>query len=232
MKTLIDRFKALVAYIDSLSHDFGFSSIGEFVKESLFFSSKYFSVYAFSFTVSGIFSFLKEYVPMISEISDYLEMNIYSPSRAIMLLFVITVADVWFGTTKAVSDHVVTGPKEKEMVQGNKLIRSFSRFSVQVFFVSFLFNLSNLYMALNVEWVVHALMLAFIIGTFISTWNNAYIIGWLDREVHGFVLSFFDLKKIFSKFNRNKQDLYDISYKEAVDKAAEKLVEEREKNKT
>jgi hypothetical protein len=207
VKSLILFLKSTSLMINSVFNDMGFSSIGSFLKESLFFSPKYMNLYIFSFSISGIFTFLSESTTMhFTLLNEYISINVYNPSKAIKLLFAITLVDIWTGTTKSMSDSLVTGAKEKQMVQGNKLVRSFLRFSIQVFFVGFLFNLSNLYSSLNVEWVVHSLMIAFIVGTFISAWNNAYLLGWLDKEVHGFILSIFDLKKIFNRVNRKKQE--------------------------
>jgi hypothetical protein len=224
---IIQKIKTMFSFMNSLFHDFGFDSLSGFIKESLFLSPKYMNIYLFSFTASAMLTFFQGIISRYIVISEYFDINIYNPSKAIILLFIITIADIWLGTTKAVSRILVTGIKEKEEIQGNKLIKSFSRFSVQVFFVSFLFNLSNLYGTLNVEWVVHSLMIAFIVGTFISAWNNAFVIGWLDKEVHGFILAIFDLKKVFYRFNKRKQDIYDIEYTQSVKKAAEKMIENK-----
>jgi hypothetical protein len=198
--------KLLKEFVSYISESLGFSSFSDLFRESLLLDGKYIKVHLFGFTVSASIMFINSLLYNYHLFVEHVNIHIYSPSKAIFLLFIITLVDVWLGTTKSMASRTIDGPKLPESINGNKFVKSFFKFTVQVFFVSFLYNVSNLYGAFNSSWVVHSLMIAFITGTLISAWNNAYLIGFIDKEVHSWLLGIFDLKNLFKRRNNKLDD--------------------------
>lgn len=205
-KWVTSKLSEIVSFFDTIFQEYGFDNTSSFFKETFLIDVKYIMMFVFGFVGSVIVSIwdfiVNHNVPFNQYISEY----VYNPSRAITLLFIITIVDVWFGTTKARSTKLVNCEKEQELIKPNKFVKSFFRFTTQVFFVAFVHNISNLYSGLHISWVVDTLMIAFMLATAKSAWNNAYLLGWIEQEVHDAVEGFFDLKKILFKIKSKKTD--------------------------
>lgn len=206
-KWISHKLSDILSFFDGIFQEYGFNNTSSFFKETFLIDAKYIMMFVFGFIGSVIVSIWDFIVNHEGSVNQYVSEYVYNPSRAIGLLFIITIVDIWFGTTKARSTKLVNcEKKDQEIIQPNKFVKSFFRFTTQVFFVAFVHNISNLYSGLHISWVVDTLMIAFMLATAKSAWNNAYLLGWVEKEVYEIVEGFFDLKKILFKIKSKKID--------------------------
>lgn len=196
-------FEKFGQFCDSLAQEFGFHSLSAVFQESFLLNGKYIGIYITSL-LGSISLAIWEYVAEgKGSLHNYIELNIYKPSKAVLWLFIIVIVDILLGISKARATALINVPeKTPELADGNKFLRSIVKFILQIFFIMFLTNLSTLYPVMSSSLVIitHGIMLAFIIATFLSAWNSGYLLGFIQKEVHEFVVSVLDLRKILSIF--------------------------------
>lgn len=187
----------------------GFESWSDLVLDTFAFRIKYIGLYFIGFFVT-VFNYILETLSKHHKfleimVSDY----IYNPPRAVELLFVITIANVVLGFSRA--------RKFGQSADGEKFMKAFVRFTLQVVFIYFLFTLHKLYPEVVHVYMVHTLMIAFILSTFWSAWNNAYDLGFINEDVHEMIVNVLDIRKIlpilknFGDKSKNSKDKLDQS---------------------
>ena len=134
----------------------GFDSVSDFFSNIL--ATK--GVMAASGIIVGILTYMDRFI----------ELNIYSPSRAIYILFFSTIFDILLGISVAVRD---------KSFDAYKLNKAWVRLVVQITIIGLL-NQSNMVWDLVNDWMVGTLLLAFVLTTIWSAFKNANKLGWIQ----------------------------------------------------
>lgn len=153
----------------------GFESISDFFSNIL--ATK--GVMAASGIIVGILTYMDRFI----------ELNIYSPSRAIYILFLSTIFDVMLGISVAVRDN---------SFDAYKLNKALVRFIVQVVMIGLL-NQSNIVWEMVNDWMVSTLLLAFVLTTIWSSFKNAHKLGWIQPSTFIILQRILSIDDIFKK---------------------------------
>lgn len=154
----------------------GFDSMSDFMHNIL--ATKWI------FAMAGIFA------AIITSIDTFIEINVFSPSRGIWILFAATIFDIILGISVAF--------KEKSLDAG-KFNRAWIRFVVQVIIIGLL-NQSNIVWEMVNDWIVNTLLLAFVLTTIWSSFKNAYKLRWIQPDTFLALQRIFGAEEAFKEF--------------------------------
>tara|TARA_R110001599_G_scaffold332511_1_gene547980 strand:- start:25443 stop:25922 length:480 start_codon:yes stop_codon:yes gene_type:complete len=143
-------------------------------------------IYAYSLTLSGFFLVME----------NVTETYIYAPPLAILILFILSVADMILGLSVAVS--------QKEGIEPRKLSRAMLRFFTQCFFTAMAFQLSIALPAYISSYMVDFLVMVFTITVFASGYKNAWLLKLITDDQYAVFESLFNVKKLINMFKKSK----------------------------
>lgn len=178
--------------LDQISYTFleaiGFNSWSDLILDTLVLRVKYIGLYLIGFLFTSVAYFFDAMIKNYTVFDGYINDYIYSPSKAIQLLFLTTLANLVLGFSNS--------RRKGNPADGYKFMKALVRFCIQVVFIYFLYSLSKLYPETSIDWVVHVLMIAFILSTFWSAWNNAQELGFVNDDVHALIIGILDIRQL------------------------------------
>jgi hypothetical protein len=183
-------FKNFVTlFIESI----GFDSVQDLFLDTFSFRIKFIGIYVIGVLLSVTIQFFEIISRYNMNLYAYIDLYVYSPAERIYLLLLITIVNFFLGIGKSRMNRID--------IDGYKFAKAFIRFTIQVIFIAFLYNLSNTMAEFGLMFIVDVMAMVFILSTFWSAWNNARSLDLITEEQHQVVQSVFDIKNILSKFS-------------------------------
>jgi hypothetical protein len=173
----------------NILNEIGFSSFHDIFKSVTGIKHNINLIHILGFTIGSIATIIQEFI------SDY----IYNPSSGVLILFAVTIVDIVLGVSNSISNG--------KGIECNKLSRAFIRFTIQIIFVSFFYNMNMLYNYIIYSWMVDSILVIFTLSTFWSAWYNAHKLGFITDDQYSTLESIINIKEIFNRFKKKNTEL-------------------------
>lgn len=134
---------------------------------------------------------------MFSILTKYLDILVYTPAMAIVILLGVSVFDMVLGVSASLAIKDETGHNKFNEF---KLLRSGARFTIQVVLVAIMYHLHKLFPNVIYKGISDALVLLFILTTVWSGIKNAHKLQWITDEQYEAIEGVLSVDQIIKKF--------------------------------
>lgn len=124
---------------------------------------------------------------LLGTLDIFIEAHVYSPAKAIYVLFAATIFDIMLGISVAVRD---------KKFDAYKLNRAWARLVTQIAIVALLHHTDLVWEMVN-DWMVNTLLLAFVLATIWSSFKNAYSLGWIQPATYLMLEKILSIQELF-----------------------------------
>lgn len=193
MKKLIEHLILKTVFVWALVkkwffEDLGFENLSDLITSTFAFKTKFLMLHVYGFTFSGL-------IALWVEITNQTESWIYKPFRGIGILLIATITDFILGASHSIE-------VKQERFSWQKIPRSAVRFAFQCLFIGLFFNMNMVWPLIIQFWIVDGLLIAFILTTAWSAFENAYNLKLVTKEQFETVQSVVNIKNLLNKFKK------------------------------
>lgn len=157
----------------------GFDSIGDLLSTVFAYKHKMYGIYLFAPVAGGILAAFERNV----------DAYIYSPAFGVYLLWIAALLDIILGVTKAINN--------KEF-SSHKLRRGGVNVVVSTIIIGIVNGAVDTYALLG-NWMIDSIMVLFTFSFLISSAKNAYLLGFINKDVYQGFEKLINLKNVFKK---------------------------------